>query len=348
MLADNFFQAAFGGSFLNHQFLICSCAPLYPNSGRNPIEGGKDPTISAVEPDGVTLKSAATSPASALQGPPVFQLSGNLTPDFHAINTMQPPFPPSMNADADQNRVNPLLATTLPPQVGDTIGDRLNAAGVEWAWYAGAWTYALSHKPGANLEGTAIPNFQTHHQPFNYFAAFDPATPDGAANRRAHLRDGGTNGEVFLSAIDAGALPPVTFYKPQGNLNEHAGYADVASGDVHIAEVLKHLEASPQWPHMLVVVTYDENGGWWDHVAPPKGDRFGPGTRVPALIVSPFARKGTVDHTFYDTSSILRFVSRRWKLPDLPGVQMRDQALAANGSPPLGDLTQALNLPASE
>ena len=61
---------------------------------------------------------------------------------------------------------------------------------------------------------------------------------------------------------------------------------------------------------MLVVVTYDENGGFWDHVAPPKGDRWGPGTRIPAIIVSPFAKKGYVDHTPYDTTSILRFITQ--------------------------------------
>ena len=66
---------------------------------------------------------------------------------------------------------------------------------------------------------------------------------------------------------------------------------------------------------MLIVVTYDENGGFWDHVAPPKGDRWGPGTRIPAIIVSPFAKKGYVDHTQYDTTSILRFITRRFELP---------------------------------
>jgi phospholipase C len=347
VLADNFYQAAFGGSFLNHQYLVCSCAPVYPNGGHNPVEGGKDPSVSVVEPDEVTLKVAAKSPASALEGPPVFELSGNLTPDFYAINTMQPPFPPSNNADASQTKVDAASATTLPPQSQQTIGDLLTAANVDWAWYAGAWGYALSHKPNTNLEGTNIPTFQTHHQPFNYFEAFDPSTVEGAANRKAHLRDGGLNGTDFLGAIDAGKLPPVTFYKPQGNLNEHAGYADVSSGDEHIADVLKHLEAGPQWAHMLVVVTYDENGGWWDHAAPPKGDRFGPGSRVPALIVSPYAKKGVVDHTFYDTTSILRFITHRWHLPALPGIEMRDGALASNGSPALGDLTQALNLPIS-
>jgi phospholipase C len=345
VLADNFYQAAFGGSFLNHQYLICSCAPVYPNEGINPHEGGKNPAVTEVEADGVTLKLSPKSPASVMDGPPVFALSGNLTPDFYAVNTMQPPFPPSENVDASLTKVDMLAATTMPPQTQTTIGDLLSAAKVEWAWYGGAWGYALTHKPGEDIAGTNVPRFQTHHQPFNYYVAFDPSTPAGATNRREHLRDGGLNGVDFIAAIDAGTLPPVAFYKPQGNLNEHSGYADVTSGDTHIADVLTHLQASPQWAHMLVVITYDENGGWWDHAAPPKADRFGPGTRVPALIISPYAKAGTVDHTFYDTTSILRFITRRWNLPTLPGITMRDEGLAANHSPKLGDLTEALSLP---
>ena len=95
---------------------------------------------------------------------------------------------------------------------------------------------------------------------------------------------------------------------------------------------------------MLVVVTYDENGGFWDHVAPPKGDRWGPGSRIPTLIVSPFAKKGFVDHTQYDTDSILRFITERFGLPELPGLKQRDDALKAHGNQPMGDLTHALDL----
>ncbi len=137
----------------------------------------------------------------------------------------------------------------------------------------------------------------------------------------------------------------MTFYKPQGSLNEHAGYADVLDGDAHLADVVAHLEKSPQWDHMIVVITYDENGGFWDHAAPPKGDRFGPGTRIPALIVSPFAKKGFVDHTLYDTTSILQLITERFALPVLPGLAARAQAIAAGGQT-LGDLTGALDLSA--
>jgi acid phosphatase len=148
----------------------------------------------------------------------------------------------------------------------------------------------------------------------------------------------------FLNDIRTGALPPVAFYKPQGSVNQHAAYANIADGEHHIAAVLTALKASPQWKHMLVVVTYDEFGGWWDHASPPKGDRFGPGTRIPALIISPYAKTGTVDHTPYDTASILRFITHKWRLPVLPGIAARDAALAAHHQPKLGDLTGALIL----
>ncbi len=80
--------------------------------------------------------------------------------------------------------------------------------------------------------------------------------------------------------------------------------------------LLERLRKSPQWAEMAVIVTYDENGGFWDHVPPPSGpgwsDRWGPGTRIPTIIVSPFAKRGYVDKTPYDTTSIIKFITRRF------------------------------------
>jgi phospholipase C len=331
-LADNFFMGAFGGSYMNHVWLICACVGLYQNADQSPAKG----SISVVEKDGVTLSVAPNSPASALEGRPKFVNSSNLTPDFFAVNTMQPPYQPSAvkpPPGGDPALADPNNASTLPPQTQRTIGDLLSAKGVSWAWYGGAWQAALS---GNNK--TPVPNFQYHHQPFNYFASMAPGTPE----RAKHLKDGGLAGAQFISAIDKGQLEQVVFYKPQGNLNEHAGYADVQAGDAHIADVIAHLQKSPQWKHMLIVVTYDENGGFWDHVAPPKGDRWGPGTRIPAIIISPYAKKGFVDHTPYDTTSILRFITKRFDLPVLDGIKLRDDTMKTNGVTTLGDLTGAL------
>jgi acid phosphatase len=321
-LADNFFMGAFGGSFLNHHWLVCACTPVHADAPA---------AIRAqLEADG-RLKRRPGSPQSVMQGP-VQVFDGRVTPDGYAVNTSQPPYQPSGVAPAAGG--NPDLADPsqhpTPPQTARTIGDTLSAKSVSWAWYAGGWDQALADGRRDPKETRAIiynrsagsPNFQPHHQPLNYFARFAPGTPD----RAQHLKDG----EEFLQAIDKGTLPQVTFYKPAGRLTQHPSYTDIRSGDEHIAAVLERLRNSPQWKNMAVIVTYDENGGYWDHVAPPKADRWGPGTRIPTLIVSPYAKRAYVDHTQYDTTSILKLIERRFGLEPLPGVR---------GS--MGDLTNA-------
>jgi len=77
------------------------------------------------------------------------------------------------------------------------------------------------------------------------------------------------------------------------------------------------VQHSDYWENTVIIITYDENGGRWDHVTPPSIDRWGDGTRVPAIIISPFARRGFVDHTQYDTTSILKFIETRWNLQPL-------------------------------
>jgi acid phosphatase len=247
---------------------------------------------------------------------------------------------------------NTSSATTLPPQTQANIGDRLTAKGVSWKWYAGAWNAALSDGAqvatakrnviySANASGTADTvsvDFQAHHHPFNYYANLDPVTH--AADRAAHLQD---YNDLVADAAN-GKLPAVSFYKPEGVYNQHEGYANLAQGDAKIADLVAKLQASPQWSNMVVVITYDEFGGVWDHVAPPKGDLVGPGTRIPAIVISPLAKKGTVDHTQYDTASILRLITRRFGLDALPGLTKRDTALQANGGAAMGDLTNALDL----
>ncbi|GFM83693.1 acid phosphatase [Pseudomonas cichorii] len=344
VLCDNFFQGAFGGSFLNHQYLISATAPFYPDAA-NSAAKAQIATLQSDDPLDPRLKPLEKSPASAMEGPPQFGPSA-LTPDGYAVNTLAPPYWPTWLRDPQNpDYSKPDLANVLVPQSHDHIGDKLSRKGVEWAWYAGAWQVTLDEfKDSTGIP--KIPNFQYHHQPFNYFKQ---QGPDNPAERKKRLRDGGLGDESstnrFLADAEAGKLPAVTFYKPQGNLNLHAGYADVASGDRHIDRVIKVLRNSPQWENMVIVITVDENGGWWDHVAPPKGDRFGPGTRIPAIVVSPFARKGTVDHTVYDTASILRLITRIHGLEKLDGLKRRDDAMAARGQTPMGDLTNALQFP---
>jgi len=90
--------------------------------------------------------------------------------------------------------------------------------------------------------------------------------------------------------------------------------------------VMREIMASAYWPRVAVVITYDEGGGWFDHVRPPAVDRFGLGTRVPALVVSPYARRGLVAHGRYDHASILKLIEWRFGLEPLTA---RDRAAAA-------------------
>lgn len=336
-LADNFFMGAYGGSYLNHLWLICACTPKHQNAP-------KDMSIQ-LDAQG-KLQKMPGSPSANEGAVKVFSGGGvQIDPEGNSVNTTQPPFqpsaiPPAPNgprtlADSEGIRWGGKLQVALPPQTLPTIGDRLNDKGISWAWYAGGFNQALAdgmQEPSAERKviyskANGAPNFQPHHQPFNYFAHYAP----GTAARAKHLKDG----EDFFSDIEKGTLPAVSFYKPVGMQTQHPSYTDVQSGDSHIDSVLHKLKASPQWKNMLVVVTYDENGGYWDHVPPPAGpgfsDTFGPGTRVPALLIGPSVKKGYIDSSVYDTTSILKFVTERFKLAPLSGVRSR-----------MGNLTNAL------
>lgn len=366
-LADNFYEGAWGGSFLNHQYLICACVPTVDAA----TVGNNHMTVAVLGSavNGVPqLALSTSSPASALSGKPVFTLSGNIAPldyfgagdGYRAVNTMQPAYQPSGNKPVNNSGNNalyaaPTAATTLPPQTQTTIGDLLDGANVGWAWYSGGWA-AASSTPyiwngssfnnsttiyNTNSFGTSDAShtdFQAHHQPFNYFASMDPVAHP--AYRAAHLKD---RSDLYTDAAN-GTLPPVVFYKPVGFQNQHPGYANVTDADAEIVNSIKALQQSPQWSNMVVVVTYDEFGGQFDHAPVPKGDLVGPGTRIPAIVISPFAKKGFVDHTVYDTASVLRLITRRWSLATLPGLQARDAAVTASTGKPMGDLTNTLTL----
>jgi len=268
VLADNFFHAAFGGSLINHFWLVCACTPAWPDAPAD--------LRAQLDAGGRLVKD------------------GELSPDGYIINTAYTVNAPHPARISDPRRLVPSL--TLP-----TIGERLTQAGVSWAWYAGGWNDALAGRPH--------PIFQYHHQPFAYFAPY----ADGMAAKARHLRDE----EDFLRDLRDGRLPAVAFIKPLGPDNEHPGYADLLSGQEHVAALVRAVMASRYWSDAAIIITYDENGGRWDHVPPPVVDRWGPGTRVPTIVVSPHARRRFVDHTRYDTTSILKLIEVRWNLVPL-------------------------------
>ena len=330
-IADDFFQGAFGGSFLNHQFLIAAAAPTWPGApaaNHSIIDSnGMPTTYPRYTPTGPVLDRQLTQACPSA-------VANRKCGDF-AVNTIQPAFQPFKGSPQ------------LPAQTGNNIGDELSKAGVTWAWYSGGWSNADGdvNAPGwtngsgpACVDPNSSPNptypfcpnkvFQFHHQPFNYFANYAPGTPG-----RAHLQDEVAFQNAVAASGDECKLNSVSFVKPIGLENEHPGYTSEGRGSDHLVQLLSAINSGACRKDTMVVVTYDEFGGQWDHVAPPgqgnnngPHDEWGPGTRIPALIVAPRLRgEFVVDHTQYDTTSILATIEHRFGLKPLSS---RDAAAA--------------------
>jgi acid phosphatase len=302
VLCDHFFHAAFGGSFLNHHFLVAAAAPTW----RRPLPAQAD------------FKSTLRLQAGQMR-----LNDGNLTFDgSYVVNTTYSAVAPHPATAADElmsaiENVDPHRADYIP-----TIGNRLDDAGVSWRWYSGGWSHALASQPG--------PSFQFHHQPFAYYSKYAPLLKDGktinpqTTGAAAHLQD---ESQFFID-LAQGKLPAVSFIKPIGELNEHPGYAALLPGQQHAAEIVHAVQNSPLWQHTAIIITYDEPGGRWDHVPPPKRDRWGPGTRVPALVISPNTWRGGVQHGVYDTLSILKTLEQRYGLSPLNDTDAAAASLA--------------------
>src|SRR5256886_11232615 len=117
------------------------------------------------------------------------------------------------------------------------------------------------------------------------------------------------NASEFATALREGGLPAVAFVKPHARDNAHPVSSTVGAGDRWIGEIVTAIMASRYWSRVAVVITYDEGGGWFDHVLPPVVDPFGLGPRVPTLIAPPDPKRGVVAHGPDRPASILRFIA---------------------------------------
>jgi len=355
VIADHFFQAAFGGSFLNHQFLIAAAAPDItgaPGAVRSVLDAAGMPRGAAGPPTGPC--PAGSSGPYSLYATHDCVVDGNETQACgaasdanglacgnYAVNTVLPFLQPTGTGFA--NKI-PMIDDTTTPM---TIGDLLSNKGVSWAYYGGGWDDAagIVNGPGYTNQKTGTPgeacanpdtpgappdgnaqnagwpycehrSYQQHHYPFAYFQRYAPGTQD----RATHLLDEAD----FFNAAAAGSLPSVSFVKPLGSENEHPGYASEPNGSDHLVDLIQAVMHGPQAGNTLIVVTYDEFGGQWDHVPPPSDsndvaahDKWGPGTRIPALLVARSFTRSGVDHTYMDTLSIMRTIEAQWNLGDL-------------------------------
>ncbi|HEV8102862.1 MAG TPA: alkaline phosphatase family protein [Gaiellaceae bacterium] len=185
-----------------------------------------------------------------------------------------------------------------------TIFDRLEASGVSWKFYVQNYNPHLT--------------FRTlRHFPANRASqvVWVPLLSMPRYLDNPQLRSHIVPLSQYYNDLLKGTLPAVSYIVPSGP-SEHPP-SSVASGQASVRSLINSLIASPEWKSSAFLLSYDDWGGWYDHVKPPQIDKYGYGFRVPALLVSPYAKRGFIDNTQLDFTSILRFIESNWGLKPL-------------------------------
>lgn len=182
-----------------------------------------------------------------------------------------------------------------------TVFDQMEARGVSWRYY---YSPSLIYNP--------LPT---------YFPRLR-SSPDMMAKV--------VSMDLLSRDLSAGNLPNVTFIDSEASLetSEHPP-GNVTTGEAWSAGVIGEIQASPEWPSTAILLTWDENGGFYDHVPPPQVDAWGYGFRVPLIVISPHARRGFVDSVVMDHTSTLRFIADNWGLPYLTGREANSGKLSS-------------------
>jgi phospholipase C len=242
---------------------------------------------------------------------------------------------------------------------GKNVGDLLTQAGVSWGWFAGGFDLTMTNPNGSTGCGRATlsrvtqvttADYQAHHQPFQYYAstanpnhvrprsALAIGTNSDAANHQYDLHD-------FFDALSAGNMPEVSFLKPPGYEEAHAGYSDPLDEQTFLVNAINTIEQSSFWQSTAIVIAYDDSDGWYDHImnlvnasqtltdglagagncssstatqattlpgvnsaTTHAQGRCGYGPRLPLLLISPWAKTNAVDPTVLDQTSITRLI----------------------------------------
>jgi phospholipase C len=204
-----------------------------------------------------------------------------------------------------------------------------------------------------NIGGATDTDYSPHHSPFQYYrSTSNPhhvrptsvsaiGTNADAANHEYDLSD-------FNDALAAGNFPAVSFLKAAQYEDGHPGYSDPLDEQRFLVDEINRVMASPDWASTAIVIAYDDSDGWYDHVAPPivrpsadtqdtytdtgkcgnapaslpsdfQNDRCGFGTRVPLLVLSPYAKRNYVDSSLIDQSSVTKFIEDNWNLGRIGG-----------------------------
>jgi len=202
---------------------------------------------------------------------------------------------------------------TYPPQSMPTIARALARKGVTWKWYTGGRDPADLAADAAVMH---LPPAKAQMEQYNNIGDPLVGSTDVMTNAAMKARLAGLT--MFFDDIANHTLSAVSFVVPKNLDSGHPGYSAPASYEAFLQTILAKVQADPAlWAHTAILVTTDEGGGHFDTGYIQSLDFFGDGPRIPMLVVSPYARRGTVEHTYYDHASVLKFIERNWRLPPL-------------------------------
>jgi phospholipase C len=282
-ISDAFFSSLHGPSFPNHLYSIAGqSGGVMDNPHAGGPDGGPAPTVGDCDgslgcPD---PGKAGLEPISipSLSGRPAVWGCDAPTKERVAV----------LDQEGMVEEIYPCL--DFP-----TLGDELSAAGISWKMYA----------PAVGATGTAENGYiWTVYDAIRHIRDSD--------EWRAHI----FKTEDFAVDAAAGNLPAVSWISTPSAVSEHPP-SSVCVGENWTIAQLQALAQGSNWSSSAVFLTWDDFGGFYDHVAPPQLDKFGLGFRVPLIMISPFAKPGAIDHTTAEFSSVLRFMEMNWNLDNL-------------------------------
>ncbi len=344
-ISDNYHQAVQGGTGANHIALGTGYAASYQNaSGQatppppgevenpNPKPGTnnnytQDGYGTATTPNTGGSYSECANPAQPGVGPIDRFLSALPYPTLKNCKPGRYYLLNNYNAGYNIDGTVNTAPYTVPPQKSDyvTIGDSLSAHGISWGYYGEGYS-----------NGTVNSSYCGICDPMQYSASI-MTNPSLRKNVQHGLTD-------FISQATSGTLPSVSFLKP-GDDDGHPGYSTLAAFENFTARAIAAVQNNPaEWKSTAIFVTFDESGGYYDSGYIQPVSFFGDGPRVPMIVVSPYVRRGAVDHTYNDHVSILKFIEGNWKLHPLTSYSEDNlpnatpQAYVPAGRPAIGNL----------
>jgi phospholipase C len=186
------------------------------------------------------------------------------------------------------------------------IGEDLNTRGISWAYFGDQFDKYLNDKYDL-VVGDEYCNICN-------WAQYSTSIMTDPAQRAAHLADTAN----LYSEIAAGTIPAVSWVKPSGLTDGHPASSKLILFEAFTKKIIDALQANPAlWKETVVMITFDEGGGYWDSGYVQPVDFFGDGTRIPMIVVSPHTKPGYISHTYTDHSSTIKFIERNWFLPPI-------------------------------